>query len=96
MPVLFAGDFNAVPHTDGGKSLASELMLEAGFTDAFRAMYPDTELSPGYSHRMGRRIDQLYFKGKDLTNTSIKVVSSWPMSFPSDHYLIVSKFNLNH
>ncbi len=95
VPVLFAGDFNAVPHTDGGESLASELMMEAGFTDAFRTMYPDIEEFPGYSHRMGRRIDQLYYKGKGLKNTSIKVVSSWPTGFPSDHYLIVSEFDLN-
>lgn len=96
IPVLFAGDFNAVPHTDGGESLASELMMEAGFTDAFREMYPDIEKNPGYSHRMGARIDQLYFKGQGLNNTSIKVVSSWPTGFPSDHYLLVAKFDLDH
>ncbi len=36
--VLFGGDFNAVPHTDGGESPASVKMLENGFTDAFRSL----------------------------------------------------------
>ena len=41
IPTLFAGDFNAVPHTDGGDSPASRALLEAGFTDAFRSLYPN-------------------------------------------------------
>ena len=43
IPTLFAGDFNAVPHTDGGDSPASVRLLEAGFTDAFRSLYPDPQ-----------------------------------------------------
>ena len=37
IPTVFGGDFNAVPHTDGGGSPASPTMLAAGFTDAFRS-----------------------------------------------------------
>ncbi len=96
IPIVFGGDFNAVPHTDGGKSPASEKMLKEGFTDAFRSLYPDVKEYPGPSHRSGRRIDQLYYKGKGLKNISTKVISSWPTGFPSDHYLIVSKFDLNY
>ncbi|MFC2167649.1 endonuclease/exonuclease/phosphatase family protein [Acidobacteriota bacterium] len=96
IPVVFGGDFNALPHTDGGDSPASKKMLEEGFTDAFRSLYPDVEKYPGASHRSGRRIDQLYYKGKGLKNTSTKIVTSWPTGFPSDHYLIVSKFDLNY
>jgi len=95
-PILFAGDFNAVPHTDGGRSPASEKMLEEGFTDAFRSLYPDVEKYPGFSSRGGHRIDQLYYKGKGLNNVSTKVVSTWPTGFPSDHFLIISKFELNY
>lgn len=95
-PSLFAGDFNAVPHTDGGKSPASRKMLGAGFTDAFRSLYPDVQKYPGYSHRNSRRIDQLYFKGKGLKNTSTKIISAWPDGFPSDHFLIISRFDLNY
>lgn len=96
VPVLFGGDFNAVTHTDGGKSPASVKMMEAGFTDAYRSIYPDVEKHPGFSHRRGIRIDQLYYKGKGLKNTSTEVVSTWPSGFPSDHFLIVSKFKLHY
>lgn len=42
------------------------------------------------------RIDQLYYKGRGLKNTSTKIVSSWPGGFPSDHFLIVSQFDLTY
>ncbi|MFC1782878.1 endonuclease/exonuclease/phosphatase family protein [Planctomycetota bacterium] len=96
IPILFAGDFNAVSHTDGGNSPASRALLDAGFTDAFRNLYPDVQKYPGASHRGGRRIDQLYYKGKGLKNTSMKVVSTWSPGFPSDHYLLIGKFDLNY
>jgi len=93
-PVLFGGDFNAVPHTDGGNSPASKAMLAAGFTDAFRSMHPDIAQHPGHSHRSGSRIDQLYFKGGSLAHRSTSILKSWPTGFPSDHYLIRSTFDL--
>jgi len=96
IPILFGGDFNAVPHTDGGESPASKKLLGAEFTDAYRSLYPDVAKYPGFSHKSGNRIDQLYYKGKGLKNNSIEVISSWPTGFPSDHYFIVSKFNLNY
>jgi exonuclease III len=96
IPVLFAGDFNAVPHTDGGDSPASVALLDAGFTDAFRSLYPDVEEYPGWSHRSDRRIDQLYYLGSGVTNTSTRVISTWPGGFPSDHYMILSTFDLDY
>jgi len=96
IPTLFAGDFNAVPHTDGGDSPASLALLEAGFTDAFRSLYPDVQEHPGASHRSGRRIDQLYYKGAGLKNTSTRVISTRLGGFPSDHFLILSTFDLNY
>lgn len=93
-PVLFAGDFNAIPHTDGGSSPASVKLLESGFVDAYRERYPDVKTYPGYTHRSDRRIDQLYYKGKDLKNTATEVISTWPSLFPADHYLIKSVFEL--
>jgi endonuclease/exonuclease/phosphatase family metal-dependent hydrolase len=96
IPVLFGGDFNAVPPTDGGSSQAYDMLTAAGFIDAFRELHPDPEASPGYSHRSGRRIDQLYYKGSALKNTSTEVISTWPSLFPSDHYLIRSEFELDY
>jgi endonuclease/exonuclease/phosphatase (EEP) superfamily protein YafD len=96
IPTVFGGDFNAVPHTDGGGSPASPTMLAAGFTDAFRSLYPDVQENPGATHRNGRRIDQLYYKGAGLRNTSTRLVTTWPTGFPSDHNLILTTFDLNY
>jgi len=96
IPVFFGGDFNAVPHTDGGESPASTKMLEEGFTDAYRSLYTNVDENPGFTHQEGVRIDQLYYKGKGLKNNLTKVISTWSAGFPSDHYLIVSKFELNY
>ena len=96
IPTLFGGDFNAVPHTDGGDSPASVALLDAGFTDAFRSLYPDVTTHPGPTHRNGQRIDQLYYKGTGLTNTSTQIISTGPIGFPSDHSMILSKFDLDY
>ena len=94
VPILFGGDFNAVPHTDGGDSPASIALLDAGFTDAFRSLHPDVEGRPAPTHRSGRRIDQLYYKGAGLHNTSTRVISTRDRGFPSDHFMILSRFDL--
>jgi endonuclease/exonuclease/phosphatase family metal-dependent hydrolase len=96
VPVLFGGDFNAVPHTDGGNSPASRTLLDAGFTDAFRSLRPEVGEWPGPTHQSGRRIDQLYYRGTGLQNTSTRVVSTWNQGFPSDHFMIVSRFDLDY
>jgi len=96
IPTVFGGDFNAVPHIDGGDSPASPVMLDAGFTDAFRSLHPNVQQNPGATHRNGRRIDQLYYKGAGLRNTSTSLVTTWPTGFPSDHNLIVATFDLDY
>ena len=62
----------------------------------FRSLYPDVEEYPGASHRSGRRIDQLYYKGAGLRNTSTRVISTRPGGFPSDHFMILSTFDLDY
>ena len=96
VPVLFGGDFNAIPHTDGGDSPASVALMEAGFTDAFRSLYPDLAKHPGPTHRNGERIDQLYYRGMGLTNQATRIISDHPAGFPSDHNLILSTFDLDY
>lgn len=95
IPILFGGDFNAIPHTDGGDSEASIKMLENGFIDAFRYLHRNAKMFPGYTHQWGERIDQLYFKGKGLEVISSEVVSTASEGFPSDHFMILSTFKLN-
>ncbi|MCQ0111000.1 Metal-dependent hydrolase, endonuclease/exonuclease/phosphatase family [Zhouia amylolytica] len=94
IPVLFGGDFNAIPNTDGGESIAAETLLKYGFTDAYRSLYPNVQTHPGYTFQDGRRIDQLYYLGKKLKNTNTQIISSWPEGFPSDHYMILSDFTI--
>lgn len=96
IPILFGGDFNAVPHTDGGDSPASVKMLDNGFTDAYRSRHPDVAQFPAFTHNSGVRIDQLYYTGKGLYNKSTEVISTWPGGFPSDHFLILGKFKLDN
>ncbi len=92
VPILFAWNFNAVPHTDGGRSPASKKMLESGFRDAFRKKYHDIKKYPGACFQAGSRIDQLCYEGSGLKNGSTQVPSTWPSRFPSDHFLIKSVF----
>ena len=94
VPVFFGGDFNAIPHTDGGNSIASKKMLENGFIDAYRSLHPNIDAFPGYTHQWAERIDQLYYKGNTLKNTATKVLHSWREGFPSDHFMILSTFDL--
>ena len=96
IPVVFGGDFNAVPHTDGGESLASVKMLENGFKDAYRSLHPDIIMFPGYTHQWGERIDQIYYKGQGLKNVSTEVIYTAFGGFPSDHFMILSKFELKY
>jgi exonuclease III len=92
IPILFGGDFNAVPHLDNGNSEASKVLIENQFTDAYRNLYPDYSIFPGFTHTIGERIDQLYFKGNLLQQISTEVISTASDGFPSDHYMILSKF----
>jgi exonuclease III len=93
-PILFGGDFNAIPHTDGGNSKASVRLLDNGFIDAYRNLHPDIKTFPGYTHEWGERIDQLYYKGNGLKNIKTEVISTAFGGFPSDHFMILSQFVL--
>jgi hypothetical protein len=96
IPILFSGDFNTIPDSDGGdNNIASRKLLGISFRDAYRSLYPDVTKYPGYTHQNGRRIDQFFYKGRGLKNTSTFIISDWPGGFPSDHFMIVSKFDLN-
>jgi exonuclease III len=89
---VFVLDFNAVPYLDNGNSEASKRLTENGFTDAYRNIHPNYSQFPGFTHTTGQRIDQLYFKGNMLKQISTEVISTEPDGFPSDHYIILSKF----
>jgi len=97
VPVFVVGDFNEPSHLDWTDAAArsgrhpikvefptSKAFAKAGFTDAYRIIYPDEMAKPGFtwspaykaddprSHR--DRIDFVYFRGNGLKVTDAKIV----------------------
>lgn len=105
IPVIFGGDYNAISHLDDKLegSEHSRLMVNAGFIDSFRHLYPNVETHPGYTFNTSkRRIDYIYFKGTSLTVKEVKpIVSNFKgkgkltPGYPSDHLGLVATFKLN-
>lgn len=103
IPLIWAGDFNSVSHLDDGKGESghSKLMIEAGFKDSYRELYPDPNKNPCITAPGFRdRIDYIYYKGQGL-----KLVASGTIipdfkgrdknpGYPSDHLGIISKFKV--
>jgi exodeoxyribonuclease-3 len=96
-PVFVVGDFNEPSHLDWTEAAAksgrhpmkvefptSLMMAQAGFTDAYRTVYPDEMKKPGFTWAPLKkaddptihhdRIDYVYFKGKGLKVTDAKVI----------------------
>ena len=107
LPVIVLGDFNADPlHRDG--SFAYDLMPAAGFGDAWAKLHPRTPaggLTWGHDEYLAdptasfdRRIDFIFFRGKDLTPIRTDVVdmttglTTQPPLWASDHAAVQSTF----
>ena len=86
-------------------------MIKAGFTDAYRAIYRDEMKHPGYTWSSfykfddptthHDRIDFVYFKGKGIKLTEVKIVGENQKDadivispYPSDHRAVVANFKL--
>ena len=86
-------------------------MAQAGFGDAWRVIYPDEMKKPGFTwspltkaddpkdHH--DRIDFVYFRGKDIEVTGVKIVGENKENadivvtpYPSDHRAVVATFTL--
>jgi len=123
-PVFVVGDFNEPSHLDWTEEAAqsgrhpikveypgSLAMAKAGFTDAWRAIYPDEMKKPGFTwspmykpddpttHH--DRIDFVYFRGKGIEVTDVKIVGENKeiadivvTPYPSDHRAVVATFTL--
>ena len=87
-------------------------MIKAGFTDAYRAIYHDEMKHPGYTWSSfykfddptthHDRIDFVYFKGKGIKLTEVKIVGENQKDadivispYPSDHRAVVADFRLS-
>jgi endonuclease/exonuclease/phosphatase family metal-dependent hydrolase len=96
-PVFVVGDFNEPSHLDWTEAAAkagrhpikvefptSLMMTQAGFTDAYRTVYPDEMEKPGFTwspviepddpNHHHNRIDYVYYKGKGLKVTDAKII----------------------
>jgi len=88
-------------------------MAKAGFGDAYRTIYPDEMKTPGYTwspkykpddpKTHHDRIDFVYFKGKGLKVTEVKIVGENEENadivvapYPSDHRAVVATFTLSN
>lgn len=109
-PVILAGDFNSGSHLDWTerkkekhKGLvvnfpATRYMEEAGFTDAYRAVFPDEVNTPGhtwspiYEEGLQTRMDFIYYRGDVLTPSTARVIDTANYGFPSDHAAVVVSF----
>ena len=97
IPVFVVGDFNEPSHLDWTEAAAkagrhpmkvkfptSKVFAKAGFTDAYRTIYPDEMANPGFTWSPAYkdddprshpdRIDFVYFRGNGLQVTDAKIV----------------------
>lgn len=89
----------------------SSAMVKAGFKDSYRVIYPDEMKTPGFTWSPKYtaedttthldRIDFVYFKGKGLKVTDVKIVGENKEKadivvspYPSDHRAVVATFTL--
>ena len=114
-PVFVVGDFNEPSHLDWTERAAkagrhpikaeypnSLAMIKAGFTDAYRALYPDEMKNPGYTWSSfynfddptthHDRIDFVYFKGKGIKLNEVKIVGE----NQKDADIVISPYPSDH
>lgn len=110
IPLFVSGDFNIASHLDWieeAKDIhqgymiewpTSKLMIEAGFKDSYRELFPDPvkhqclTWSPMSKLDLQYRIDFIYYKGNSVQATDSKMIDYHPVRFPSDHAAMISTF----
>jgi len=121
-PVFVVGDFNEPSHLDWTEAAAkagrhplkvayptSEVLLAAGFGDAYRTIYPDEMAKPGFTWTPMKksnqprthhdRIDYIYYKGMEVIDSKIigeneENADIVVSPYPSDHRAVVATFKL--
>jgi endonuclease/exonuclease/phosphatase family metal-dependent hydrolase len=109
-PIILAGSFNSGSHLDWTERNkenhnglvvnfpATRFMEEAGFSDAYRAIFPDEvntpahTWSPIYKEGLQTRMDFIYYQGDGLTPSTARVIDTATYGFPSDHAAVVVSF----
>lgn len=111
VPVILAGDFNSGSHLDwtaANRSKRYDLVLpypatqtleRAGFSDAYREVFPDPLKTPGFTWSprfkevLHDRVNFIFYHGNTVSPTSARVVDQHPLGFPSDHAAVVVVFD---
>ena len=115
-PVILVGDFNCDSHLDWNEQTrpahqgafakleVSKQVIDKGFTDSFRHLYPDVLLNQGATWSplinlgakklscLPQRIDYIYYKGEKLIPYRSEALSHHPVGWPSDHGSVVTSF----
>ena len=117
LPVIIAGDFNSGSHLDWTSRASflhygygpvdfpiSKFMLQKGFNDSYRVLYPDEVTYPAgtfaaiYGHMQTSRIDYVYHKGSGLKPIFSKIIRTAPQIddvWPSDHSAVFTIFEIH-
>ena len=118
IPVFLTGDFNVPSHLDCNDEISkkcfswpiSKKLLKLGFHDAFRKLYPDPKIDPGFTWWANRpqvkgwnpsdkdihdRIDFIYYAGPVIPS-KFKIIGESAISppWPSDHRAIIGTFSV--
>jgi len=111
-PLVVGGDFNSPSTLDWTRATTkwhkdlvvdwpvSRLMLDAGFTDSYRAIHPDPsqhdahDLWDADAQRLTYRIDYLYSHGKGIEPVASKMMNTHNNTWASDHPAVLSTIKL--
>lgn len=117
-PVILVGDFNCDSHLDWTEQArpahlgalanleVSKQVVNEGFTDSFRHLYPNVLLNQGATWSplinpgakklscLPQRIDYIYYKGDKLIPYRSEALTHHPVGWPSDHGSVVTSFYL--
>ena len=57
-------------------------MVNAGFTETYRQIFPNTVTHPGLTHGSGSRIDYIYYQGQGIRTLAASIISEHSSSRP--------------
>ncbi|MEV4888025.1 endonuclease/exonuclease/phosphatase family protein, partial [Nonomuraea sp. NPDC055795] len=100
-PVVLAGDLNVLPAADWPHLRTTQILVDAGYTDTFRAVSHDPghtwSTQPDRAHvRIAERIDYIFAKGLKVAGSRIiaeRLPHHPPGPFYSDHAALVTDFH---
>ncbi|MFD9945955.1 endonuclease/exonuclease/phosphatase family protein [Nonomuraea sp. NPDC059023] len=100
-PVVLAGDLNVLPAADWPHLRTTQILVDAGYTDTFRAVSQDPghtwSTQPDRAHvKIPERIDYIFTKGLKVADSRIiteRLPHHPPGPFYSDHAALVTDFH---